>query len=125
MGLPNVSESHVAETCLTCGISFWVPLDWQKLRVKNQKFFYCPNGHQQRYCGKTEEEELRQENERLQSKAERLRDTLNATERSRAAQKGHLTRIKNRIANGVCPCCNRQFPNLRDHMDTKHPEWTE
>jgi hypothetical protein len=28
-----------------------------------------------------------------------------------------------RIGNGVCPCCNRSFTNLRRHMTTKHPEY--
>ena len=44
-------------------------------------------------------------------------------ERSRSAIKGHLTRTKNRVKNGVCPCCKRSFENLRQHMETKHPEY--
>lgn len=39
------------------------------------------------------------------------------------AEKGAKTRIKNRVANGVCPCCTRTFQNLHRHMETKHPEF--
>ena len=46
-----------------------------------------------------------------------------AAERSAAAYKGHLTRVKRRVGNGVCPCCNRTFKNLADHMTTKHPDY--
>jgi hypothetical protein len=28
----------------------------------------------------------------------------------------------NRTKNGVCPCCNRSFTNLRRHMRTKHKD---
>ena len=31
-------------------------------------------------------------------------------------------RIEKRIHAGVCPCCNRSFPNLQRHMAAKHPD---
>lgn len=39
------------------------------------------------------------------------------------AQKAAKTRIKNRIAAGVCPCCNRTFKQLAAHMKNKHPDY--
>lgn len=48
----------------------------------------------------------------------RLRDHA---ERQASARKGQVTRLKNRAAAGVCPCCTRSFENLRRHMTTKHP----
>lgn len=42
-------------------------------------------------------------------------------EHSRRAEKAAKTRIKNRIARGVCPCCKRTFQNLAAHMQTQHP----
>lgn len=41
------------------------------------------------------------------------------------SQKGATTRIKNRIANGVCPCCTRSFADLKRHMATKHPAYSK
>lgn len=39
--------------------------------------------------------------------------------------KGEVTKLKKRIANGVCPCCKRSFCNLAAHMKTQHPEYTK
>ena len=39
--------------------------------------------------------------------------------------KGQVTRIKKRVANGVCPCCNRTFKDLAAHMSTQHPDYIE
>ena len=45
--------------------------------------------------------------------------------RSRAALKGQVTKIKRRVGKGICPCCRRNFANLRDHMEDEHPDWSE
>lgn len=37
--------------------------------------------------------------------------------------KGVATRLKNRAAHGVCPCCNRTFQQLARHMSAKHPDF--
>ena len=41
------------------------------------------------------------------------------------AHKGHLTRVKNRVSKGVCPCCKRTFENLARHIANKHPDYSE
>ena len=126
MGLP---ETKVVEidwiSCARCGLVFGVPGSWSTSKRENHRLFHCPDGHPLSYHGKTEEEKLIQENKRLAQKSRLLKHSLDSTERSRRAQKGHMTRIKNRIAKGVCPCCNRQFKNLLDHMETKHPDWVD
>lgn len=50
---------------------------------------------------------------------------IDRMERSAAAQRGVLTRLKNRVAAGVCPCCHRSFKQLSEHMKMKHPDYTE
>lgn len=52
------------------------------------------------------------------------REKVRYRTRQLAAQKGVTTRIKNRIANGVCPCCQRTFKNLARHMKGQHPNYT-
>lgn len=49
------------------------------------------------------------------------REAREATERRLIAQKAAKTRLRNRIKNGVCPCCTRTFNNLARHMKTEHP----
>ena len=90
--------------------------------------FCCPYGHSAHYpAGPTIEDKLRQERDRLaQRVAEkddeitRQRSRADATERRLSAAKGRVTRIKNRVVHGVCPCCNRTFGDLQRHMASKH-----
>jgi hypothetical protein len=122
-------------SCGKCGIVFGVPNDFDDRRRVDGEGFYCPNGHCRVYnAGKTKaEKDLAEAERKLQRKQDDLdwysrqltvrTNDLAATTRSRAAIKGQLTKAKNRIAKGVCPCCNRQFPNVRDHMATKHPDY--
>lgn len=93
--------------------------------------FWCPYGHEQHFReGETEEQKLRRERDRLaQSVAERddeirrQRGLREATERQLSATRGVVTRIKNRVGHGVCPCCTRTFNDLSRHMATKHPTY--
>ena len=32
-------------------------------------------------------------------------------------------RMRERVMNGVCPCCNRTFQNLREHMKSEHADF--
>ncbi|MFB3077027.1 MAG: hypothetical protein ACE1Y4_03380 [Lysobacterales bacterium] len=60
---------------------------------------------------------------RERARHDQTRADLEATELSRRAHKAAATRIKNRVARGVCPCCNRSFTNLHRHMESKHPNY--
>ncbi len=46
-------------------------------------------------------------------------------EARRRAEKAAKTRLKKRVAAGVCPCCNRTFKQLAAHIKRKHPEMLE
>lgn len=118
------------ETCCDCGVLFAMPASLIRNLRKTKRSFFCPNGHSQSYVGKTEAEKLREQLEAKERELERERLRTNAAraeaqmaENSRRVTKGHLTRVKNRIKHGVCPCCNRQFKNLQRHMENKHPDY--
>ena len=85
--------------------------------------FYCPAGHRQYYAGKTEEEKLRRKLAQTQSdlKAEQGRVAILKEQRDKV-KRSHM-RMRERVKNGVCPCCTRSFDNLARHMKTKHPEF--
>lgn len=91
--------------------------------------FHCPWGHSNYFpAGETEAEKLRRERDRLKQNEARLEDQLRLArnreilaDRRAAAARGQVTKLKNRAAAGVCPCCNRQFVKLQAHMATKHP----
>lgn len=119
-------------TCCKCGVMFAMPEEWQVKFRQNHEHFYCPAGHSQHYTGETEEEKLRQKVARLQTNIEHkekyeleLQNRNKKLTLSCAAVRGVVTRIKNRVGAGVCPCCKRTFGCLARHMETQHPEFRQ
>lgn len=124
------TEQLVIEYCCACSMAFAVPADFQRRRQADHKSYHCPAGHGQHYYGKTEAEKQRERAERLQRQLEaREADIrfeqrrLESERRAHAATKGTLTKTKKRIANGVCPCCNRSFVNVARHVAGQHPDY--
>lgn len=113
-------------TCCECGIAFALPERlMRELRSNSKKSFYCPNGHEMVFSKSV----LEQENARLKQEkdeAERARMSLHnqLTEKQKEVTKlqAGIKRRNKRIAAGVCPCCNRTFKQLAEHMKLKHPE---
>lgn len=110
-----------SETCITCGTVFALAeqLYDELQRRKDRGTFYCPNGHRMCYQGKTTEQKLAD----AQARETALGDQLRAAIREGDAARAETLRIRQRIANGVCPCCTRSFPNVMRHMATQHPEF--
>lgn len=117
--------------CGECHIQFAIPSDMQRRALANHSIpFYCPRGDRLYYQGKTAEEKAKEDAAAARAEASRARasrdaayDQALAAHRSAAAHKGQVTRIRNLIAKGICPCCRRNFSNLRDHMATEHPNY--
>ncbi len=96
----------------------------KRSRGPNGIQFYCPYGHVQHYIqGETEADKLRRERDRLQQRIAQKDDEIKDLENRRRAAVGQVTKLRNRVGNGVCPCCSRNFANLARHMHTKHPDW--
>jgi DNA-binding transcriptional regulator YiaG len=114
------------ETCCNCGMVFAMPKDFQQKKRNNPgSTFYCPSGHGQHYVGETKAQKLQRELEQRESQLADARDQANRLMAERdAAAKAHK-KMRTRVANGVCPCCNRSFENLRNHMQSQHPEYGE
>lgn len=119
------------QECCNCHVTFAIPKSWDDALRQSHATFYCPAGHGLSYRGETEEEKLRKRlkleqrwNRDAEASNTALRDQLGATERSLRGHKAANTRIKNRIAAGVCPCCNRSFQNVARHMAGQHPDFT-
>ena len=131
MGLLKFADSYKSTTCILCGVVIVMPEDFYNCRLKDQKHFYCINGHSQFFKrGQTEADKLRKELEAAEAEAEyqkrramRAYEAQRKEERRTAAYKGQVTKIKNRVGKGVCPCCNRSFVNLARHMANQHPNF--
>jgi hypothetical protein len=122
------------EDCHVCGVIFFVPQDLQMRARRDGRTFYCPNGHGAVYMetdlakaqklardweAYSKAETARKD--RALADANEQRAAREQTQRRLSATIGAKTRIVNRIKNGVCPCCNRTFVNLHQHMTTQHP----
>lgn len=121
-------------TCFKCQSQMWIPDELNKAALCNRGVipFYCAYGHRQFYVeGETEADKLRRERDRLaqqiaykDDRIKSLREEAEAAGRRAAAARGQVTKIKNRVGHGVCPCCNRTFENLARHMTSQHPTFT-
>jgi DNA-binding XRE family transcriptional regulator len=111
------------EHCCKCGIAFAMPVDYQKRLRNDHSTFYCPAGHGQHYTGKSEEQKLRDQLAQRDATLQREQNRANQLrhERDQIAKAHRKMRI--RVMNGVCPCCNRSFENLRQHMATQHSDF--
>lgn len=127
----DVVETLEKLTCGKCGMTFGVPVRWVAERRDDHEQWYCPNGHPRVFNGKSDAEKLRDELARLKHEKDQTearlvtsRSYASSLEKSVSTIKGQLTKVKNRVAKGVCPCCNRSFANLHRHMTTEHPDFT-
>jgi hypothetical protein len=120
--------------CPVCGIVYGLPKEFaDDLRRQGRPaHYYCPNGHDLGWS-ESDADRQRKRADRAEREAERARrrgdDWMEEAEKARrstAAYKGHITRMKNRIANGVCPvlgCKRSGFAQVLSHIASKHPAW--
>ena len=115
--------------CCQCGMPVGLVKTWvehaRAIGGFEQKF-YCPYCKNQQGWGasKNKKELKRLKKQVADYKAQRDHALTESQHfrKSRDGMKGALVRQKNRIKNGVCPCCNRHFANLERHMKSQHPD---
>ncbi len=113
-------------TCASkrCGFTFAVPQHWWQHMHDAHKSIYCPKCQSGTYWpNESDEEKLRRQLNSTQDMLATSRREAARLERQRRAEKAAKTRLKNRVAAGVCPCCNRTFANLARHMAGQHPDF--
>lgn len=125
-----------AGTCWKCQCKIWLPDELYEAAQRTKHDlkpipFHCAYGHSAVFSVReSEETKLRRECDRLTQKLAEKDDAIRAqrelreaAERSAAAARGQVTKLKRRAAGGVCPCCSRTFLSLQRHIATKHPEF--
>lgn len=115
-----------------CGVVYGIPVEFRDSLYANGGSYYCPNGHKLSW---SEDEAQRQRKraeraERAAKNAEEAaryqRQRAEREERSARAYRGHLTRMRNRVAAGVCPvpgCKRTGLVQTMKHLASKHPDW--
>jgi hypothetical protein len=133
MGIPATWAGFKTIECCRCATGFAVEAGLYEQRRQDHESFWCPNGHEQHFTGKTVDqrriEQLEHQVASEQARAKRERHSREwAESRAKGANiqagkaKAAKRRLEARIARGVCPCCHRTFKQLAAHMKTKHPE---
>jgi len=121
------TTTYVTETCCNCGVVFAMTRGFYDMKRKDGSWFYCPNGHRQWYTDSLDKEkkirDLERRLNRERANHDQTRAELDYTERSRRSARGHVTRLKKRMASGKCPCCHEEFSDLKEHMEDQHPEY--
>lgn len=107
--------------CARCATPFMVSAALRDYLRRSRDTFYCPNGHAQSYSKSTETILKEQHAKELQEKDNQLARERRLLQET-AQAKNDLERKLKRVHKGVCPCCNRSFENLANHMKKKHPE---
>lgn len=116
--LTEYSVKLITEVCISCGIPFGIPTNYQQVIKDTHKSFYCPNGHGQHYPGKSNEEKLREE--LLQKKNEVAQLAASKIQIENQLDKANAKLSK--VSKGECPCCGKLYKHLASHMKTKHPK---
>lgn len=118
--------------CCNCGVTFAMPQTWLNVyRGDSNRWFYCPAGHQQHFSKSTEQrlrEEIERKNMVIADQVRRvglLTSDLRSQKFKTQSAQMHAAKLKKRIKNGVCPCCQRTFKNLAEHISHMHPEFAQ
>jgi hypothetical protein len=120
---------ELKRTTCWCGTPFAVPARLLESAQNAAHTIHCPHGHTLTWK-ETEVDRLRRERDRLKQDQARLEDekreawaTANA-QKERAEKAERLKkRLEKRASSGTCPCCNRTFANMAEHMKHQHPEF--
>jgi hypothetical protein len=140
--MPEVAEKTVVHvtlvpvTCCSCGGVYGLSERYQRERYEKGGTWHCPYCEVATHYRTSEVERLKSELARTKQRAEHreaalqdeskfYQDRAARNEKRRRAEKAAKTRIKNQIGRGICPCCNRGFANLGQHMQSQHPEFTQ
>lgn len=108
--------------CGECGIEFHVPQHFYDERRKTGKGWHCPNGHS-RVFRESDADKFRRERDQAKQEIARI-EQEREEQRARAEKAERATaRLKKRASAGTCPCCNRTFANMAEHMKGQHPEF--
>jgi hypothetical protein len=121
------TETFEIEHCCNCGMAFAMTADFMHRRRSEKDTFYCPAGHPQHYIGMSDKDRAQQLAGQLDMERTRRAAADRAADyatRARKAVSTRLRKVKQRVGHGVCPCCNRTFKALADHMATQHPGYT-
>lgn len=133
----SATETFHVVSCYTCGVPFGITSSiYRRVVTDAEGSVHCPAcGNMTCWCESKAEKEIKRlqgelktantKTEMSKRTAEIEMDKRQRAENSLRTTKGVVTKIKQRVGKGVCPCCNRSFRDLQRHMNSKHPDYSE
>lgn len=92
------SESYTRSACSSCGVIFYMPASYVQKRQEDHATFWCPNGHNQYYPGKTDaekyEELYKKEQACCKVKSDKLRAVSDEAEHLTHSVNGYKGKVK-------------------------------
>ncbi len=125
METTRISIDLVHQECGECGTIFGMSRALRNCRLGDKQYWWCPNGHQRYFGGKTHAQQvkdLEQAVTEMRDYAVRQRDRADGNHRTSTALKGHVTRLRNRAAEGRCQWCEVVSDDMAQHVADRHPE---
>ena len=124
----QITETYHLVSCATCSVRFGIPDGLYLRAVKRASgSIFCPACGRESVWRESEDQKRIKDLEKKlaweASECARQKSARDAAEASLIATRGVVTRLKRRASAGVCPCCNRTFKQLSQHMANKHPEF--
>ncbi len=111
--------------CGVCGGTYAINERYRLQKYQHAGTWHCPYCQTSWGYGETEISRLKLQLESQKKLTEWAKQEAKHAESRRRAAAGQLTKIKRRVGNGVCPCCNRTFKDLALHMKDKHPDYCD
>ena len=113
-------------TCWVCGFLFAMPQSAREDFAARGTSFYCPKGCNISY-GKSlavkKQEELDALRNQMQAQLNEANHAKAVAQKEARKAKLDKRKVEQRIAHGVCPCCNKTFADLSHHMIENHKEF--
>lgn len=125
-----ITETFRIVSCYTCSLRFGITSELYRRVVTNAVgSVYCPAcGSMTCWRESEDQKRIKQLEQKLQWEAQNAATQKAArvkAEASLVATKGVVTKLSKRVSAGVCPCCNRTFKQLAQHMENKHPAFVK
>lgn len=117
-----VTVSFEYETCIKCGITFWIPATFQGKLKETKNSFYCPNGHAQFYSGETEAQRLKKLLDSKYALLEAKNTELATALRLKAQLEQALSKLQKTGSRKKCPYCGKAYKFLSTHIRNRHPQ---
>jgi hypothetical protein len=126
----TVVETFKVVSCYTCSVRFGITAELYKRVVTDANgSVSCPAcGNKTCWRESEDQKRIKELERKLQweaNEAARQKALRESAQASLRATQGVVTKLKTRVAVGVCPCCHRTFKQLSAHMAKKHPAFVE